>query len=399
MKPPRWKSLVVVYLLGVLAMYATVCWNTRRLVAAGLPDFAIYYCAGAVVRQGLGHQLYDAGARFQVQQQFATNVPLFRGPLPWTHPPFETLFFAPFSSFSYLTAYALWNVFNLILVGLVLWLMSPHLAELRARGPALWLLAIAFFPVFFNLLEGQDGIVLLFLYAAAYVFLKKDQHAAAGAILAVGLFKFHLILPFVLLLLLQKRWKVLYGFVPVSILVVMSSIAIAGIRALWAYPRYVFYWEDVLAATDRVPAGMPNLRGLMYVFLPDWRYGPAVVLLFSLAIFVFTARRLRLASPSTSFDLNFSLALLATVLVSYHVVSYDLSVLLIPIFLVANHLLKEQSLHQRSAFAIACGIALLFLSPLHLLLSLQYKEYALMGFILLFWMYGIAEAPLLRGQD
>ena len=399
MKPPRWKSLAVIYLLGVLAMYSSVCWNTRRLVVAGLPDFAIYYCTGAVVRQGMGHQLYDAAARFEVEQQFATNVPQFRGPLPWTHPPFEALFFAPFSSFSYLTAYLLWNAFNLILVGLALCLISPCLPQLRARAPALWLLAIAFFPIFFNLLEGQDGIILLFLYAAAYVFLKRDRDAAAGAILAVGLFKFHLILPFVLLLLLQKRWKLLYGFVPVSILAVLTSLAIAGTRALWAYPRYVFYWENVLAGADRVPAGMPNLRGLMFVFLPDWRYGPAVVLFLSLALFIFTAYRCRSARSPGLFDLNFSLALLTTVLVSYHVVSYDLSVLLIPIFLLANRLLGKNSVRRGPELVIAAGIALLFLSPLQLLLSLQYKQFALMGFVLLFWMYGIAGETLLRSQD
>lgn len=377
-------------------MYLSVCWHTRRLVTAGLPDFAIYYCAGSVVRQGMGHQLYDAAARFQVEQQFATKVPQFRGPLPWTHPPFESLFFAPFSAFPYLTAYLLWNALNLTLVGLVLWVMSPYVPQLRARGPALWLLAIAFFPIFFNLLEGQDGILLLFLYGLAYVSLKKNRDAVAGGFLAIGLFKFHLILPFLLLLLLQKRWKVLYGFVPGSLVAVLASIAIAGSRALWAYPRYVFYWEKVLAADDRVPAGMPNLRGLMYVLVPDWRYGPPVVFVLSLALLFFVGWRIRSASSRESFDLNFSLALVATVLVSYHVVSYDLSVLLIPILLLANHLLDEGNLHRRSALLIAAGIGLLFLSPLQLLLSLQYKEFALMGFVLLLWMYGIAEEKSVR---
>jgi hypothetical protein len=390
MKSPRWKSLIVVYLLSVLVMYASVCWNTRRLVAAGLPDFAIYYCAGHVVREGLGHQLYDPASRFKVQEQFATAVPLFRGPLPWTHPPFEALFFVPFSYFSYLTAYLLWNLLNLALVGISLWLLSPNLPQLHAHGPPLWLLAIAFFPIFFNLLEGQDGIVLLFLYALAYQFLRKNSDAIAGIFLALGLFKFHLILPFVLLLLLQKRWKILYGFVPVSLLAVLASIAIAGVRALSAYPRYVLYWEDLLAGSDRVPAGMPNFRGLFYVFLPDWKYAGAVVALLSLALLTFVGWRL-LPKRSPSLDLSFCLTLVATILVSFHVVSYDLSVLLIPVFLLVEHLLRRGSLQRKPALAIAAGIALLYCSPLELFLSLQYKQFALMGLVLILWMYGIAE--------
>jgi hypothetical protein len=390
MKSARWKSLIVVYLLSVLLMYASVCWNTRRLIAAGLPDFAIYYCAGQVVREGLGHQLYDQASRFQVQEQFATAVPLFRGPLPWTHPPFEALFFVPFSYFSYLTAYVLWNLLSLALVGISLWLLSPSLPLLRAHGPPLWLLAIAFFPVFFNLLEGQDGIILLFLYALAYRFLRRNRDAMAGIFLALGLFKFHLILPFVLLLLLQKRWKVLYGFVPVSVLAVLASIAIAGTRALSAYPRYVLYWENLLAGSDRVPAGMPNFRGLFYVFLPDWKYAGAVVALLSLALLIFVGWRL-LPKRSPSFDLTFSLTMVATILVSFHVVSYDLSMLLIPVLLALENLFRQESLQRKSALAVAAGIALLYCSPLELFLSLQYKQFALMGFVLILWMYGIAE--------
>ena len=398
MSASRLKSLALIYLVGVVGVYLTVFWNARRLIAAGLPDFAIYYCAGTVVRQGLGHQLYDPAARFEVQQQFATAVPLFRGPLPWTHPPFEALFFIPFSYLSYLTAYVLWNLLNLVLVGATLWLLRDYLPRLRTRAPALWLLAIAFFPVFFNLLEGQDGIVLLFLYALVFRFLCNKRDAAAGAFLALGLFKFHLVLPFVLLLLLQKRWRMLYGFLPACLLTVLASITIAGVRALSAYPRYVLYWEDVLAGKDRVPAGMPNLRGLVYVFLPNGRYAGPVVLLVSLALMFFVARRCR-SARSDAFDLNFSLALVATLLVSYHVVSYDLSVLLIPVFLLANYLFKEGNLGRWSSVLIASGIALLFCAPLQLFLSLKFKEFALMALVLLPWMYAISEETSLQLRD
>jgi hypothetical protein len=395
MSASRLKSLALIYLVGVVGVYLTVFWNARRLIAAGLPDFAIYYCAGTVVRQGLGHQLYDPSARFEVQQQFATAVPLFRGPLPWTHPPFEALFFVPFSYFPYLTAYALWNVLSVILVGATLWLLRPHVPHLQSRAPALWLLAIAFFPVLYNLIDGQDAIVLLFLYALAFVFLSKNRDAAAGAFLALGLFKFHLVLPFLLLLLVQKRWRVLYGFLPMSLLTVLASTAIAGVRVFSASPRYVFYWENVLEGKDRVPAGMPNLRGLMYVFLPDWRYSGPVLLLLSLALMFFVAWRCRSARSQT-FNLNFSLALVATLLVSYHVVSYDLSVLLIPIFLVANYLLEKGDRWRWSSVLIALGIALLYCAPLELFLSLKYREFALMGLVLILWMYAIAEETSLR---
>jgi hypothetical protein len=180
-----------------------------------------------------------------------------------------------------------------------------------------------------------------------------------------------------------------------SLLTVLASTAIAGVRVFSASPRYVFYWENVLEGKDRVPAGMPNLRGLMYVFLPDWRYSGPVLLLLSLALMFFVAWRCRSARSQT-FNLNFSLALVATLLVSYHVVSYDLSVLLIPIFLVANYLLEKGDRWRWSSVLIALGIALLYCAPLELFLSLKYREFALMGLVLILWMYAIAEETSLR---
>ena len=113
---------------------------------------------------------------------------------------------------------------------------------------------------------------------------------------------------------------------------------------------------------------------------------PLLVLL-SLALLAFTTWTCRNAE---SFDLQFSLALVTTVLVSYHVVSYDLSMLLLPAALLANYLLAENRLRYGPAVLVLFGIAALFFSPLQLYLSLRHKQYALMAFVLLLWMFGIA---------
>lgn len=393
MKAPPRKFLLVLYLMSVLLSYALVTWNARKLIAAGAPDFAIYYCAGTVVRQGLGHQLYDPSVRFPVEQQFAVAVPQFRGPLPYTHPPFEALIFAPFTYLPYGEAYIAWNLFNALLLAALPFLLRPHLPQLQSYSPLLWILAsLAFFPVFFTFLEAQDAILLLFVYALAFLSLKKNRLAAAGAWLALGLFKYHLVLPFVLLSLVQKRKvgeriKLLSGFLPVAALLVLVSLAIAGTRAITAYPHYVFHWEDTLSGSQKVPEGMPNLRGLAYIFLPPGSYIVPLLVLLSLALLVFTAWKCR--QPG-DLDLQFSLALVTTVLISYHVVSYDLSMLLLPVALLTNSLLAEDRLRTVAAGLVGFGIVALFLSPLQLYLSLRHKQYALMAFAFLVWWVGIA---------
>jgi hypothetical protein len=392
MKAPTRKLLLVLYLMSVLLSYALLAWNARKLIAAGAPDFAIYYCAGTVVRQGFGHQLYDPSVRFAVEQQFAAVVPQFRGPLPYTHPPFEALIFAPFTYLPYGEAYIAWDLFNALLLAALPFLLRPHLPQLQSYSPLLWILAsLAFFPVFFTFLEAQDAILLLFFYALAFVSLTKNRLAAAGAWLALGLFKYHLVLPFVLLWLVQKRKvgeriKLLSGFLPVAALLVLVSLAVAGTRAISAYPHYVLHWEDTLAGSQKVPEGMPNLRGLAYIFLPPGSYIVPLLVLLSLALLVFTAWKCR--QPG-HLDLQFSLALVTTVLISYHVVSYDLSMLLLPVALLTNSLLAENRLRSLPAVLVGFGIVALFLSPLQLYLSLRHKQYALMVFALLVWWVGI----------
>lgn len=393
MRPWQLKSLLVLYLVGTLPAYVLLIWNARKLIAAGAPDFAIYYCAGTVVRQGLGHQLYDPNVRFEVEQQFAAAVPQFRGPLPYTHPPFEALVFAPFTYLPYREAYVVWNMFNAALLFALPFLLRPHLPQLRSYSPLLGILAsLAFFPVFFTFLEAQDAILLLFLYTIVIVSLKKKRFAAAGAYLALGLFKYHLVLPFVLLWLLQRRkaeekMKLLYGFLPVAALLALVSLAIAGARAITAYPRYVLHWEDILGVSEKIPAHMPNLRGLAYIFLPQGSYLVPLLALLSVALLAFSAWK---CHNSEVFDLQFSLMLVTTVLVSYHVVSYDLSMLLLPVALLANYLLAENRLRRGPGVLVRFGIAALFFSPPQLYLSLRHKQYALMAFVLLLWMFGIA---------
>jgi len=391
------KLFLVLYLLSTVAAYCVLFWDARKLISAGAPDFAIYYCAGTVVRQGLGHQLYDPSVRFEVERQFAAAVPQFRGPLPYYHPPFEALIFAPFTYLPFVQAYVAWNVFNCVLLVLLLFLLRPHLTQLQSYSRLLWILGSwAFFPVFFTFLQAQDAILLLFVYTLTYLCLKTNRHASAGAWLGLGLFKYHLVLPFLVLWLFQKgrtadKLKLVSGFLPLALLTGLVSVAIAGAKSIAAYPRYVLHWENILGGGERIIAHMPNLRGLAYLFLPPGPYALALVVLLSLVLIVYAARNCRVAPQMESFDVRYSLAMVTTVLVSYHVVSYDLSMLLLPVALLSNHLLSEERRRLGGPrVLVVVAIATLYFSPLQLYLSLRYKQFSLMAIVLLLWTWGIA---------
>jgi hypothetical protein len=131
MQASKLKFTAFAYLAGTVAIYAAMFWHVRESVRNGYSDFAIYYCAGSMVRQGLGRQLYDEAAQFKVQKEFSPAVALRLGALPYNHPPFEAMLFVPFTYLPYPWAFALWDLTNLLLLTTLPFLLRPHLPQLQ----------------------------------------------------------------------------------------------------------------------------------------------------------------------------------------------------------------------------------------------------------------------------
>jgi Glycosyltransferase family 87 len=396
MKTINAKPAVIFYLAGLVLIHIALFWNLRHLVRMGYPDFTIYYSAGRIVRQGLGHQLYNDQTQFRVQREFAKEVRIRQGPLPFNHPAFEALLFASFTYFPYPAAFALWDLLNLAMLAALPFLLRPHLPKLQSYSWSFWMLAmLAFSPIFFALLQGQDAILLLFLYTLAFVCLKKHHEAWAGCWLALGSFKFHLVVPFVLLSLVQGRKKLFYGFMTVASALAVVSLVVVGKDAMIWFPSYVLHLEGAEAGGIS-PSAMPNLRGLLNMVLASNAYSVVVVVVISLGVILFSAWQCRANDSSNLFDLKFSLAAFATVLVSYHAMDYDLSMLMLPTLLMANELRGGENFVQWPSWLMICAGTVLFFSPMQLLLVLRYRHLALMGLAVLLCMCGIAGQISLR---
>jgi hypothetical protein len=399
-KASKLKSAVYLYLTGMVMIHAIVFWNVREFVSKGYSDFTIYYCAGTMVRQGLGHQLYDNVTQFKVQREFAPEVAIRLDALPYNHPPFEAVLFAPFAYVSYPFAFGLWAVVNLAMLISLPFLLQPELHHLQKYPWPYWILAsLGFFPIFFALLQGQDAILLLFLYTLAFLCLKRNRDLFAGGWLALGLFKPHLILPFNFFLLVQGRKKILYGFLPIAAVLALVSTVIVGREGMLLYPRYVVQLEDTMARGAIMPSDMPNLRGILYVLLHGDSYVGAVALVSSVAVLLFAAWRCR--AGTSPLDLKFSLSAVATVLVSYHALGYDLSMIMLPVLLLANELLGKDKDKVRawSDFLTIAAIAALFFSPLELVLLMRSNRLALMGWAVLSLLCGTAGQISLRSRQ
>src|SRR5205085_4879885 len=251
------------FLLAMALSHAIILFGLAPFLRSGYQNFTIFYSAGKMIRTGNTLALYDLSKQYETQRQIAPDVRIRQAALPYNHPPFEALLFAPLTLFPYWTAYLLWSAFNIALTAVIIALLRKHFAEIRNLSWAFLLLAPAgFFPIVSSVIQGNDCVPLLLLSVLAVIALENGNDALAGAMLAAGLFRFQIALPLAMVLAV-RRWRLLLGFVPVAAALVAVSLAMIGFQGVIGYLRLVQELESRGAGAGIVAAGMPNLRGMV----------------------------------------------------------------------------------------------------------------------------------------
>ena len=296
------KFLAAVFLLAMTVCNLALLFRVMPSLRNGYQDFTIFYAAARMVRSGQSHALYDLSAQYRTQLTFA-HVAIRQGPLPYNHPPFEALLFVPFTLLEYWPAYLLWTALNLIMLAVSVTLLRRCLPQFAAIPPlVLGLGATAFFPVAIGIIQGQDVILLLLLFVLAVICLDRGNDAAAGTLLAAGLFRPHLVVPLVVLLAI-RRWRMLVGFAPVALLLAGISVAIMGWRGPLDYARFVLRLEGT-GARAFGPEVVPNLRGLI-ANLPGLGasrpWSALLIFAASMVVFFVALRRIRNGRDSLLF--------------------------------------------------------------------------------------------------
>lgn len=378
------------YLVSMIFLHCFVMFKSWGGIRIGLPDFSIFYTAGRILHDGHSSELYDNGVQEAVQRSFSPTGVERRGSiLPYNHPPFEALLFVPLVRFSYLTAYGIWFGVNVCLLLIMAFVLRKYFVNLGKVPVYLWILAcFAFYPIFAALMQGQDSILVLFCYGMAYAAFRKESEFRAGCWLGLGLCKFHLIIPFVFPLLLLWRKRFLAGFASVALISAVIGLATVGWRGLLRYPRYVWESEHNQSYLWNVSLGnTANLRGLIKSLLPGTIPWMTAALLFMcsgvLLVGVAYAWRKAQTAGFTSRELTFALNLLATVLVSYHLYIHDLSLIFLALLLIGEAVVSARSMNARLRRTVLVCIAILFCSPVYLVLVLQYKQLELIAVVLL----------------
>ena len=208
----------------LLAVAALAAFTGLGIYRSSHPaDFGVFYAAGKIVAHGQGSSLYNWRLQDQVQRS-STTLSSSRSyhRLAW-----QALLFVPMSALPYRAAYVTWWIVSLLLAGLTLYVLRAEFHGIGSNGRLVFL-ALLFVPMANCLDEGQDAVLVMMALLFAARALENEHDAQAGALLALGATKFHLLLPLFALLLIKRRWRVLGTMAIGSAALLAVSVAVVG---------------------------------------------------------------------------------------------------------------------------------------------------------------------------
>ena len=344
--PERHRAFKLIFVpLLIFSLFAqcAVVWTQLEDIRDGYLDFVLYYSGAKIINDGNGAQLYDLEVQREYQKEFGGGYRRDRA-LPFNHPPYELLALLIPAKFSFPVAHALWAAVNTLLLAVILLRLFPFV---EARHWFLFaLMLFAYFPTITALKMGQDSVLTTFLLVETLVSLKRKRYAIAGGLLALGLYKPQFVLPLAGIFLLHRRWSSIFGFLSTGLLLGAISLAMVGWDGLMGL---LSLWLPMIQRGHVVwPELMTNLRGLVYMILHLGGITEATnVLTLGLSILTYVMT-LQLwprnaEEQNELFNLRFALAVVMTALVSFHLYSYDGTLLAIPLTIMLNQVLKENN--------------------------------------------------------
>lgn len=378
----RLRRMLILCVFGSMAgLNLHTLWQARTLIANGYSDFVHFYAAGQMTRTGRGSELFDPSSQMAAQSPLSAAVRARGRPFVYMHPPFEALLFAAFSYLPYLDAFLLWDLISIVALLAVPILLRTELRAIQDLPTHLWLLVfLAFFPVFALLLQGQDDAFLLFPVTLSYLALRRHADFRAGCWLGLALIRPQFVLPLMFILLAGGQPGVAAGFALTGLGLGILTLAVFGWPLLGGYTRHLWSTEQTVN-----PSGnMPNLHGLFTSILSHLAAPSvitALVFLGSAVLLIIAAQKWRRHHGDHP-ELAFSLAIVTTVLVSYHAFAQDLTLLILPILLQGNSMLLRK--FRPAATFILLPSIVLFLNPLCYVMAHRGYFY-LFGFGLLGW--------------
>ena len=333
--------------------------GSRIAPSARKHDFLNLYTGASLALDGNFAGMHSPEVQLARERRF---VPELDALVPFVRPPFYALILAPLALLPFGAAFWVWIALQCALL-FVCW------AWAFARwGPDALVFGALFLPTALGIASGQDCVEMLVIAIVVYSQADRGNPWRAGAGLGLGLIKFHLFLLWPLAIVIQKRWRMLFGAIAMVAIELLVSLGLAGPGGLMQYFR-LLQRKDIQHLSPS-PELMINVQSLALNFGVDSMWTRVVLILLVIALVSAACWRAPLWRWIAA-------ASAGSLLVPPHVYGYDAAVLLLALWLTIF-------LDVRAPARLA---ATLLVTPLPFLMTLASRPWAaatplaLLGFL------------------
>jgi hypothetical protein len=344
---------VPLFVWFVVPAFSLVWISLGSMITPGAKtqDFLNIYTGASLALDGKFATMHDVGVQLERERKFVPSTDVLR---PFVRPSFYALLLAPLALIPFATAFWVWIAAqSALLIGCWAW-------GFRRFGANALVFAAFSLPGPLGVASGQDCVILLALFILAFELTDRGKPAAGGAVLALMLIKFHLILLWPVALVLQRRWRMLAGFCAMAAGEACVSLALGGTEGVRTYIALLRNKNlDRLSPSKELMIcfqGLTENLGIQSPVVIGAIIG-AILLIFVFAVYKAPLWKM------------FAVTAVASILVAPHVYGYDATLLLLPFLLT---IFNSQLAGAKIAATLLC-------TPLPFGFALAGKPYAIVA--------------------
>jgi hypothetical protein len=371
-------------------------------------DFLAFY-TGAQLLSWSPANLYNLHVQNILQQQMDPITKTNGVFLPFLNPPFVAFLFQTIAFFGFINAYLLLLGINIAVLLLICFIATKLNNGIKWYYIAAFIIGtITFIPVLITLLVGQLSIVLCAIFLFAWLSLKNGKEFRSGLILSLVLIKPHFFLLPLLAILVQRRIKLVTGFI-VGVLALMAiSYWCVGWTGMNSYFQILYSFYNTGTGYNINLMAQQTLQTLLLIIFHTQSLDHvrlywiiAILIIIIPTLFVWSKK---FPYSSSQFSLQFALLILATIITSPHTHFYDLSLLLVVTVLLLSQMKTFKKKQKKLFILLIIGSYCIPLAGYCLFVWLQDSTQGMwvvpnVVYLILFWLILFKELVSLKGGD
>lgn len=341
---------LIVAVVAVWVATVVLVFGTQPLLGG---DFIAFYTSGRLVLRGDWTGQYDWSAFHALQVSLVPDSSDYF--YPQSYPPLVPALYAPFALLPFVRAVTAWLVFSSVLyscaiaVAAIAWRQVPRMQIVLA--------GLLFPPFVAHQVLGQSSVWPMIGFVGGWWALLLGRPMLGGIVLSLVAIKPHLGIALAIVLIAMRQWRVVAGVTLGCTAQAVVSIVVCGATAVTAYVRTtiaVIRNPLLIEASD--PRHLHALRTSLDRILPQqvaligWLVASAVIAWVTVKVW----------QRSGDWALRFAALLLATMLISPHVQTYDAILLAPAVLWIAQWALANERKHMLLELAV---LSVIFLMP------------------------------------